>query len=410
MKVVSWDKAGQHVLMLDQRLLPQQVEYLSLHTVAEVADGIRGMAVRGAPAIGIAAAYGMVLSARSVAATTPQQWLATMQSDAALLRSTRPTAVNLAWALERMLTVARDLTQQAGTADFATARAAWQETLLAEAVEIDREDEWMCRQMGDFGADLVQPGASVLTHCNAGGLATGGYGTAVGVIRSAWARDKKLHVFVDETRPLLQGARLTAWELTQEGIPYTLITDNMAGYFMRAGKVDLVVVGADRICANGDVANKIGTYSVAVLAAHHKIPFYVAAPFSTIDLTLPSGDRVEIEQRDPREVTHIMGKADVAPTSAQAANPAFDITPHELIAAIITERGVLRPPYDRSLAEAARQMVKPPAPVPLREASACETLHLNHRGHRGTEGFPRSSVPLCSLWFESAPSQPGCRG
>jgi methylthioribose-1-phosphate isomerase len=237
---------------------------------------------------------------------------------------------------------------------FASLRAALHEGLLAEAREIDDEDEWMCRRMGDFGAELVPTGARILTHCNAGGLATGGYGTAVGVIRSAWSRSRDIHVFVDETRPLLQGARLTAWELSKEQIPYTLITDNMAGWFMRQGKIDLVVVGADRICANGDVANKIGTYSVAVLCRHHGIPFYVAAPFSTIDLSLPSGEHIPIEQRDPSEVVSLHGTR-VAPDDARAANPAFDVTPAELIAAIITERGVMRPPYLETLARASAE-------------------------------------------------------
>ncbi|MBM3463022.1 MAG: S-methyl-5-thioribose-1-phosphate isomerase [Armatimonadetes bacterium] len=358
MKVVGW--GGDHVKMLDQRLLPGEITFLELRDVDGVADGIRNLSVRGAPAIGIAAAYGMALAALSNDASDRASWLERWDADRATLRGTRPTAVNLAWALDRVDAVARPLLDEAnfaeagadGDSPWLRSVEAFRARVLDEARAIDAEDEWMCRQMGDFGAALVPQGARVLTHCNAGGLATGGYGTAVGVIRSAWARDKGLHVFVDETRPLLQGARLTAWELDQEKIPFTLITDNMAGYFMRQGKVDMVVVGADRICANGDVANKIGTYSVAVLAKHHGIPFYVAAPFSTIDLSLPGGDHIVIEQRDPSEVTHHAGRR-MAPESTRAANPAFDVTPHELIAAIVTERGVMRAPYTSTLAEAA---------------------------------------------------------
>lgn len=358
MKVVEWDR--DHVRMLDQRRLPGTVEHLELRTVEAVAEGIRDMAVRGAPAIGIAAAYGLALSARTVDADSASTWRAAFQADRDLLHATRPTAVNLAWALERCSRIADETLAAAAGEAFPTLRARLESDLLSEAKAIDDEDAWMCRRMGDFGAALVPSGARVLTHCNAGGLATGGYGTAVGVIRSAWARHGDLHVFVDETRPLLQGARLTAWELSREAIPYTLITDSMAGWFMRQGKVDLVVVGADRICANGDVANKIGTYSVAVLCRHHNIPFYVAAPFSTIDLTLASGTQIPIEQRDPREVMSLHGVR-VAPEDAVAANPAFDVTPAELIRAIITERGVMRAPYTESLARAAAE---PTAAVP----------------------------------------------
>lgn len=350
MKVVYWENNQVH--MLDQRRLPGTLEILELGTVEGVAEGIRTLSVRGAPAIGIAAAYGLALSARTVAAETASEWAAAFLHDRDLLHSTRPTAVNLAWALERCVRVAQQMLDECGGEPLSTLRPRLESRLLDEALEIDREDEWMCRRMGDFGSEVVPSGARVLTHCNAGGLATGGYGTAVGVIRSAFTRHGNLHVMVDETRPLLQGARLTAWELSREQIPYTLITDNMAGWFMRQGKVDLAVVGADRICANGDVANKIGTYSVAVLCHHHKIPFYVAAPFSTIDLRLSGGDEIPIEQRDPSEVTHLYGTR-TAPSDAVAANPAFDVTPNELITAIITERGVLRPPYTESLARAA---------------------------------------------------------
>ncbi len=348
LKVVRWHDGV--VQMLDQRRLPGTVEYLELQTVEEVGEGIAHMAVRGAPAIGIAAAYGIALAARSITATTPDDWMEAFQKAKQGLAATRPTAVNLVWALDRMEACARRLLDRDG--DFANTRSLLDEGLLAEAREIDEEDEWMCRRMGDFGAVLVPDGASVLTHCNAGGLATGGYGTAVGVIRSAWTRHSNLHVYVDETRPLLQGARLTAWELSQEKIPYTLITDNMAGWFMRCKKIDLAVVGADRVASNGDVANKIGTYSVAVLCHHHGIPFYVAAPFSTVDMSLRSGEQIPIEQRNPNEVLAVQGNR-VSPHDARAANPAFDVTPHELISAIITERGVLRPPFTESLATAA---------------------------------------------------------
>lgn len=350
MKVVAWDR--DHVQMLDQRRLPGELVTLDLHSVEAVAEGIRSMAVRGAPAIGIAAAYGLALSARTVSATTTHEWRAAFSRDRDMLHATRPTAVNLAWALERCMRVTDATLADLADQPFDSVRPRLEAILLEEARDIDQEDAWMCRRMGDFGAALVPAGARVLTHCNAGGLATGGYGTAVGVIRSAWACHRDLHVFVDETRPLLQGARLTAWELSREQIPYTLITDNMAAWFMRQGKIDLAVVGADRICANGDVANKIGTYGVAVLCHHHKIPFYVAAPFSTIDLSLASGDQIPIEQRDPREVTHLHGTR-TAPEDAIAANPAFDVTPAELITAIITERGVLRPPFGETLARAA---------------------------------------------------------
>lgn len=340
--------------MLDQRRLPSVVEFLDLQTVADVAEGIRNMSVRGAPAIGIAAAYGLALAARTIDAANVEQWSEQFQEHRKLLHATRPTAVNLAWALERMSGIAEGVVQNAGASDFSALRTRLLDALLSEARAIDDEDEAMCRRMGEFGAALVPNGAQVLTHCNAGGLATGGYGTAVGVIRSAWAQHNNIHVFVDETRPLLQGARLTAWELGKAGIPYTLITDNMAGWFMRQGKVDLVVVGADRICANGDVANKIGTYSVAVLCRHHGIPFYVAAPFSTIDMSLDSGDKIPIEQRNPDEVTSLHGTR-TAPDDAMAANPAFDVTPNELITAIITERGIMRPPYLASLREASTE-------------------------------------------------------
>ncbi len=331
MKSVRWTDEG--VCLLDQRALPHRVEEVCCRDLDALCEAIRTLTVRGAPAIGIAAAYGLALAARD-----PQ---ADLESAAARIRATRPTAVNLFWAVERMLGVAA-----------ATPPAERATRLLAEADAIASEDEAACRAMGRHGADLIPQGATVLTHCNAGGLATGGYGTALGVIFACHEQGKGVQVLVDETRPLLQGARLTTFELRQAGVPHTLITDNMAGAMMKQGRVSAVVVGADRICANGDVANKIGTYSVAVLAHYHNIPFYVAAPFSTIDLKLDCGDRIKIEERAADEVTGFAGTPS-APHGTAVANPAFDVTPAELVTALITERGVLRPPYRESLARAA---------------------------------------------------------
>jgi len=296
--------------------------------------------VRGAPAIGAAAAYGLALGAGNLKCVDPGEFLAGVEGIAARLAATRPTAVNLNWALERML------------ARLRSALPADPEELIrvmrSEAESIYREDLAGNMKMGRFGAELIPDGARILTHCNAGALATAGYGTALGVIRAAHEAGKRISVYADETRPLLQGARLTAWEMVQEGIPVTLITDNMAGYLMATGGVDLVVVGADRIAANGDAANKIGTYGVAVLAREHGLPFYVAAPFSTVDLRLQSGAGIPIEERDPGEVTHIAGKR-LAPEGVKVWNPAFDVTPARLITAIVTDRGVLYPPYEKSL-------------------------------------------------------------
>lgn len=317
---------GTQLELLDQRRLPSEEVWIPCRSPEEVAEAIRNMTVRGAPAIGIAAAFGLVLAARR----QPTD----LEEAAALLRSTRPTAVNLSWALDRLLELAR--------------RGGGYPELEAEAVRIAREDEEQNRRMGEYGQSLVPQGATVLTHCNAGALATGGYGTALGVIRAAWEHAKQVRVLADETRPLLQGARLTAWELARLGIPVTVIPDSAAGRFMRAGQVDLVVVGADRIAANGDVANKIGTYSVAVLAREHGIPFYVAAPLSTVDLATPSGEAIVVEERDPGEVTSVAGTA-TAPPGVPAANFAFDVTPHRLVTGIITEAGVIRPPYERNL-------------------------------------------------------------
>jgi methylthioribose-1-phosphate isomerase len=342
------------VRLIDQTRLPEALVVRECRTAAEVAAAIRSLQIRGAPAIGVAAAYALALGAREYPGTDPAGFRAHLAAVAALVRHTRPTAVNLFWAVEQALAVA-----EAALADGVD-RA--REALLALAERLRAEDVARNRQLGAHGAALIPDGARVLTHCNTGALATAGYGTALGVIRSAVAAGKRVHVYVDETRPLLQGARLTAWELQAEGIPLTLITDNMAGYFMAQGKIDLVLVGADRIAANGDVANKIGTYSLAVLAHAHGLPFYVAAPTSTVDLQLPTGAAIPIEERDASEVTHLGGQR-IAPEGVAVANPAFDVTPQRYITAIITERGVLYPPYGPALAAAVQAAAAPPVPA-----------------------------------------------
>jgi methylthioribose-1-phosphate isomerase len=335
---IWWDDGA--LCLLDQRLLPGEEVIVRCRALDEVVNAIKTMQVRGAPAIGCTAAYGMVIAFTRSTATTPQQMLEDLAAAKAQLDTARPTAVNLAWATGRMLSAAeRHMTEDAEESYAA---------LLNEAHAILAEDLAMCHAMGRHGVALIPPRGRVLTHCNAGGLATAGYGTALAPIRAAHEQGRPIHVFVDETRPFLQGARLTAWELQRAGVPLTLITDNMAGYFMRRGEVDCVIVGADRVVANGDIANKIGTYSVAVLAQAHGIPFYVAAPSSTVDFALPSGDAIPIEQRDPAEVTTFGGRL-IAPDGVAAAHPAFDVTPHELITAIITERGVVYPPYEENL-------------------------------------------------------------
>ena len=328
-ETIQWTGAG--VVMIDQRRLPREEVFVTCRTYLEVADAIRSMVVRGAPAIGVAAAMGVALGVREGA---------DFETVCETLARTRPTAVNLFWAIERM----RRLRWSMNGAPDGEIR----EKLIEEAERIRSDDIAICREIGRNGAPLVPDQRSVLTHCNAGALATAGYGTALGVIRAAVESGKHIDVYADETRPFLQGARLTAWELQQDGIPTTLITDNMAGYFLRSGRIGCVVVGADRIAANGDVANKIGTYSVAVLARENNVPFFVAAPISTLDLTLASGDLIPIEQRAASEVTHVFGQP-VAPAGAAVANPAFDVTPARYVSAIITERGVARAPYEDSL-------------------------------------------------------------
>jgi methylthioribose-1-phosphate isomerase len=323
------------VCLLDQSRLPGAVEILTCRDYRAVADAIRELKVRGAPAIGVTAALGVALGALSVRTTDYASFAKAVGEICDHLAATRPTAVNLFWAIERMkrkLEAVRHLPIPAA-----------QQALLAEAEAILQEDIALCKAMGQHGAELIKDGQTVLTHCNAGALATAGYGTALGVIRAACEQGKKIQVIADETRPVLQGARLTAWELMQDHIPVTLITDNMAGSLMRQGKIHLCVVGADRIAANGDVANKIGTYSVAVLAKAHGIPFYVAAPYSTIDLKTKTGADIPIEQRNPAEVTSIHGSHPVAPAGVGVYNPAFDVTPAELITGVITERGVIKP-------------------------------------------------------------------
>ncbi len=338
---VKWSDEG--VLMLDQRLLPTEEKWLVLRSYNEVADAIRDMVVRGAPAIGVSAAYGVALGLKHFVGTSIFDMEDEFEYVAETLAKTRPTAINLFWAIERM----RQAFQKAKSEGKAVSEIKL--ILIEEAKKIHEEDIQAQEMIAKYGGELIADGSTVLTHCNAGALATGGvWGTALGVIRGAKQQGKKVAVIADETRPYLQGARLTAWELMKDEIPVTLITDNMAGYMMRIGKVQAVVVGADRIAANGDTANKIGTYTIAVLARENNIPFYVAAPLSTIDLNCSTGEEIPIEERDEREVTHIK-EVQLAPKGIKVANPAFDVTPSEYISAIITERGVVRKPYTESL-------------------------------------------------------------
>jgi len=347
-KTLEWTDAG--VLFIDQTKLPTEEVYVTCKTYEEVADAIRTMIVRGAPAIGVAAAMGVALGALQSQAKTVPEFERDFDTICNVLAGTRPTAVNLFWAIRRM----RVKFEQLRTLPVSDIKG----ELVAEAQRMHVEDIAANEAMGKHGAVLLPSSGGVLTHCNAGALATAGYGTALGVIRSAVASGKKIHVFADETRPFLQGSRLTAWELMKDGIPTTLIADNMAGAMMRLGKIDAVIVGADRIAANGDVANKIGTYSVAVLAKEHGIPFYVAAPISTVDLNTPDGSGIPIEQRASTEVTHLAGKQ-IAPDNVRVENPAFDVTPSKYVTAIITERGVARAPYQDSLADLVATVTRP---------------------------------------------------
>jgi methylthioribose-1-phosphate isomerase len=339
-KTLEWTKDG--IRMLDQRLLPSEETYLILRSYEEVAEAIRKMVIRGAPAIGIAAAMGIALGGSQSVGTSVADLDDDLQYICEVMSKTRPTAVNLFWAIERMR---RTFEKNKHLDDVEQVKQA----LVNEALAIHEEDIAANREIGRYGGELIDDGATVLTHCNAGALATGGdYGTALGVIRGARDAGKRVAVIADETRPYLQGLRLTAWELAKDNIPVTVITDNMAGHVMKNGKVDAVVVGADRIAANGDTANKIGTYMVAVLAREHGVPFYVAAPLNTLDLSLASGEEIPIEERDAMEITHIRN-LQLAPDGVQVHNPAFDVTPHEFITAIITDKGVARPPYSNSL-------------------------------------------------------------
>jgi methylthioribose-1-phosphate isomerase len=339
-RTIEWTDEG--VVMIDQRRLPTEELYLVFKTHEEVAVAIEDMVIRGAPAIGVAAAMGIALGMKNSKASSGEDFEREFRNVCSRMLSTRPTAVNLFWAVERMRWAFNRVSREGASIEKI------KQQLIGEAGEIHKEDIESNRRMGQFGAELLPDGATVLTHCNAGALATAGFGTALGVIRAAVEAGKRVNVFANETRPFLQGARLTAWELAKDDIPVTLITDGMAGYFLRSGNVDCVIVGADRIAANGDVANKIGTYMVAVAAHENNIPFYVAAPLSTIDLSLNSGDQIPIELRSPDEVTRFRSEQ-VAPEGVAVENPAFDVTPHRYISAIITDAGVAREPYDTSL-------------------------------------------------------------
>jgi methylthioribose-1-phosphate isomerase len=345
-KTIEWTEDG--VRMIDQRKLPTVEEYPTFRTYEEVAEAIRVMVVRGAPAIGVAAAMGVALGVRKSKAQSGEELQADFETITSTIAGTRPTAVNLFWAIERM----KQTFSRAMRAN--SSRSTIERLLIDEAKAIYDEDIENNKRMGRFGAELLPQSGTILTHCNAGALATAGYGTALGVIRAAVERGKRLKVLADETRPFLQGARLTAWELWKDDIDVRVISDNMSGAFMRQGLIDAVIVGADRIAANGDVANKIGTYTVAVLARQHDIPFYVAAPLSTLDLSIPDGSHIPIEQRTPTEVTHI-GNTRIVPEGVSVFNPAFDVTPHEFVTAIVTEAGVARIPYTESLARLVRE-------------------------------------------------------
>jgi methylthioribose-1-phosphate isomerase len=340
---IEWiGDVGGYVRLIDQTLLPTTLSYRDCRTVEEVWEAIRALRIRGAPAIGIAAAMGLVVAMQRH--TARETYLSNLREHSIYLRSSRPTAVNLFWALDRLERCLENLPPDSTPLRYTA-------LLLQEALAIQTEDAKTCRAIGSAGADLIPDGGGVLTHCNTGGLATAEYGTALAVMFTAADRGRRFHVFADETRPLLQGARLTTWELQQHGIDVTLICDNMAAQVMKEGRIQLVIVGADRIAANGDTANKIGTYGVAVLAKAHNIPFYVAAPFSTFDLSLTNGDGIPIEQRDPREVTHGFGRQ-TAPDGIAVYNPAFDVTPHHLITGLITERGVIAPVCDETVGRA----------------------------------------------------------
>lgn len=342
---IAWKK--DRVRIIDQRRLPEEEVYLECFDADQVAEAIEKMAIRGAPAIGVAAAYGVALGVKKIGKS--DNLAREFERILTRLRETRPTARNLFWALERM--------KQVFEMHAHLALEELKKTLIQEAVAIDEEDVETNKKIGFWGRELIRDGQTILTHCNAGALATAGYGTALGVIRAAVAQGKKIRVFADETRPVLQGARLTCWELDRDGIPVVLITDNMAGHLMKQGRIDAVITGADRIAQNGDAANKIGTYSVAVLAKEHRLPFYVAAPLNTIDFSLNDGKAIPIEERNPDEVKKIAGQFITLPR-VEVENPAFDVTPAEHITAIVTEKGIARPPFEQSLAAFRNKKLK----------------------------------------------------
>jgi methylthioribose-1-phosphate isomerase len=337
-KTIEWKDDG--VRILDQRRLPDEVRYLDCKDPSAVAKAIKTMAIRGAPAIGVAAAMGIALAGQKIRVRRPEIFRKEIEKVCDRMGQTRPTAVNLFWAINRM----KVILAQVGVYGVEQTKT----RLIEQALLIHKDDIRVNKKIGEHGKKLIKNGDRILTHCNAGALATAGYGTALGVLYAAWSEGKRFQVYADETRPMLQGIRLTAWELTQANIPVTVLTDNMSGWLMKQGRIDLIMVGADRIAKNGDVANKIGTYSLAILANHHHIPFYVAAPTSTIDIQLASGEEIRIEERAVEEVTHIRGRR-IAPPKAKIFNPAFDVTPHSLIQGIITEKGLIRPPFNKGL-------------------------------------------------------------
>ena len=341
-KTIQW--VENYSKMVDQTVLPYEFKYVNITGGQQMYDAIKTMIVRGAPAIGVAGAHGVTLYAQELAKEnlSREEFVKKLLEKADYMASSRPTAVNLMWAVEKQKNIIKN-----STSDI----KGIVEELKQNGIKLEDEDIAINKKIGDFGAEVVPKGATILTHCNAGGLATVGYGTALGVVRSAFAKDNTIQVFADETRPRQQGARITTFELTMDGIPTTLITDGMCSYFMKKGMIDMVCVGADRIAANGDAANKIGTYTLAIAAKYHNIPFYVAAPLSTIDISIHSGDEIPIEERSREEVTHINGKIICAP-DVKVINPGFDVTPNELITGIITEVGILRPDYKKSIAEA----------------------------------------------------------
>ena len=341
-KTIEW--VDTYSKMVDQTVVPYEYKFINITTGSEMFDAIRNMIVRGAPAIGIAGAHGVILFAQELANEnlSQEEFVEKLIEKAEYMKTSRPTAVNLMWAVQKQIDVIKNSKSNINGII---------EELKTNAIKLENEDIEINKKIGDFGAEVVPKGATILTHCNAGALATVGYGTALGVVRSAYAKDNSIQVFADETRPRQQGARITTFELAMDGIPVTLITDGMCSYFMNKGMIDMVVVGADRIAANGDTANKIGTYTVAIAAKYHNIPFYIAAPLSTIDTSIKSGAEIPIEERSHEEVTHINGKR-ICAEGINVINPGFDVTPHELITGIITEKGILRPDYNKSIAEA----------------------------------------------------------